>query len=56
MVLDEDMRRVVGKQRLGYVASVCPDGTPNLSPKGTTVVWDEEHFVFAHLHSPQVAS
>jgi hypothetical protein len=51
-VLDEDMERVVRDQRLGYVASVCPDGTPNLSPKGTTAVWDNEHLVFAHLHSP----
>ncbi len=45
------MRRVVEEQRLGYVASVCPDGTPNLSPKGTTAVWDDDHLVFAHLHS-----
>lgn len=55
-MLDEDMQRVVREQRLGYVASVCPDGTPNLSPKGTTAVWDEEHLVFAHLHSPQTVA
>jgi uncharacterized protein len=52
-VLDEDMKRVVNEQRLGFVATVCPDGTPNLSPKGTTAVWDDEHLVFAHLHSAQ---
>ncbi len=45
------MQRMVNEQRLGYVASVCSDGTPNLSPKGTTAVWDAEHLVFAHLHS-----
>jgi len=56
LVLDEDMQRVVGEQRLGYVASVCPDGTPNLSPKGTTAVWDDQHLVFAHLHSPQTVA
>jgi predicted pyridoxine 5'-phosphate oxidase superfamily flavin-nucleotide-binding protein len=50
------MQRVVREQRLGYVASVCPDGTPNLSPKGTTAVWDEENLVFAHLHSPQTVA
>jgi uncharacterized protein len=50
-VLDEDMQRVVRDQRLGYVASVGPDGTPNLSPKGTLAVWDQDHLVFAHLHS-----
>jgi uncharacterized protein len=51
-VLDDDMKRVVREQRLGYVATVCPDGTPNLSPKGTTAVWDEEHLVFLDLYSP----
>jgi uncharacterized protein len=50
-VIDEDMRRIVNEQRLGYVASVGTDGTPNLSPKGTTAVWDDTHLVFAHLHS-----
>lgn len=51
--LTEDMRRVVSEQRLGFVATVCADGTPNLSPKGTTSVWDDHHLVFADLHSPQ---
>jgi uncharacterized protein len=55
-VLDDDMRRVVNEQRLGYVASVCPDGTPNLSPKGTVAVWDDEHLVFAHLHSARTVA
>jgi len=41
-VLTEDMKRVVREQRLGYIATVCPDGTPNLSPKGTTAVWDDD--------------
>src|SRR3954453_17333847 len=50
------MKRVVNQQRLAYVASVCPDGTPNLSPKGTTTVWDDEHLVFAHIHSPQTVA
>ena len=50
-MLDEDMQRVVDEQRLGFVATVGPDGTPNLSPKGTTAVWDDEHLVFAHIHS-----
>jgi uncharacterized protein len=52
-VLTEDMKRVVAEQRLGFVATVCPDGTPNLSPKGTTAVWDDEHLVFVDLASPQ---
>jgi trans-2,3-dihydro-3-hydroxyanthranilate isomerase len=50
--LTDDMKRVVREQRLGFVATVCPDGTPNLSPKGTTTVWDDEHLVFADIRSP----
>src|SRR5258706_5944143 len=50
------MQRVVREQRLGCVATVCPDGTPNLSPKGTTIVWDDQHLVFLHLHSPDTVA
>jgi uncharacterized protein len=50
--LSADMQRVLNEQRLGFVASVCEDGTPNLSPKGTTTVWDEKHIVFADICSP----
>ena len=51
-LLTTDMKRVVEEQRLGFVATVCPDGTPNLSPKGTTAVWDDDHLVFANIRSP----
>src|SRR3954453_22313318 len=51
-ILSEDMKRMIREQWLSYVATVCPDGTPNLSPKGTTAVWDDDHLVFADLRSP----
>jgi hypothetical protein len=51
-ILTTDMKRVVDEQRLGFVATICPDGTPNLSPKGTTPVWDDDHLVFANIRSP----
>jgi len=51
-LLSEDMKRVVERQRLGFVATVCPDGTPNLSPKGTLSVLDDDHLIFADLRSP----
>ena len=51
-ILSADMKRVVEEQHLGFVATVCPDGTPNLSPKGTTAVWDDDHLVFANIRSP----
>jgi len=50
------MKRVVEEQRLGFVATVCPDGTPNLSPKGTTAVWDDDHLAFANIRSPGTLS
>ena len=55
-VLTDDMKRVVAEQRLGFVATVCPDGTPNVSPKGTTAVWDDDHLVFVDLASPQTVA
>ncbi len=51
-LISADMKRIVEEQRLGFVATVCPDGTPNLSPKGTTRVWDADHLVFANIRSP----
>ena len=51
-ILTTAMKRMLDEQRLGFVATVCPDGTPNLSPKGTTVAWDDDYLVFADIHSP----
>lgn len=52
-VLTDDMRRVLDEQQLGFIATVCPDGTPNLSPKGTTAAWDDDHLIFADICSPK---
>ena len=43
--LTEDMKRVVSEQKLGFAATVGEDGTPNLPPKGTFLVLDDEHIV-----------
>lgn len=51
-ILTTDMQHLVRAMRLGYTATVCPDGTPNLSPKGTIHVWDDDHLVFADIRSP----
>ncbi len=51
-VLTDDMKQVVERQRLGFVATVCADGTPNLSPKGTVFVLDDDHLMFADIRSP----
>lgn len=51
-VLTDEMKQLVRAQRLGYVASISPDGTPNLSPKGSLTVWDDSRLVFADVESP----
>jgi predicted pyridoxine 5'-phosphate oxidase superfamily flavin-nucleotide-binding protein len=55
-MLTEDMQRVVDEQLLGFHATVCADGSPNLSPKGTTRVWDDDHLFFADISSPQTVA
>jgi predicted pyridoxine 5'-phosphate oxidase superfamily flavin-nucleotide-binding protein len=52
-ILTDDMKRVVREQRLAFVATVCADNTPNVSPKGTIAVWGDDHLVFANIRSPQ---
>jgi hypothetical protein len=52
-ILTDDMKRLVDEQQLGFCATVCPDGSPNLSPKGSTRVWDDDHLFFADVCSPQ---
>jgi predicted pyridoxine 5'-phosphate oxidase superfamily flavin-nucleotide-binding protein len=51
-ILTKEIQDFVRQTKLGFVATVCPDGSPNLSPKGTTTVWDDDHLVFADIHSP----
>ncbi len=52
MFLSEEIKEFVLDQRLGYHATVNADGTPNLSHKGTTSVYDDEHLFFADIRSP----
>ena len=51
-ILTDAMKKALTEQRLIFVATVCPDGTPNLSPKGTVMVWDDDHVLFTDLASP----
>jgi predicted pyridoxine 5'-phosphate oxidase superfamily flavin-nucleotide-binding protein len=55
-ILTEDMKRVIREQRLGFYATVCEDGSPNLSPKGTTYVLDDDHLFFADVRSPRTVA
>ncbi|WP_422343899.1 pyridoxamine 5'-phosphate oxidase family protein [Parasphingorhabdus sp.] len=46
------MKDFVADQRLAYLATVCPDGSPNLSPKGLTFVLDDRRMVIGEVRSP----
>jgi uncharacterized protein len=55
-ILTEDMRRLIEAQRLCYVATVDADGAPNLSAKGTLVVWGANTLAFADIRSPRTVA
>jgi predicted pyridoxine 5'-phosphate oxidase superfamily flavin-nucleotide-binding protein len=55
-LLTNEIKEFVRKEKLGFIATVCPDGTPNLSPKGTTNVWGDDHLMFADIYSPGTIS
>ncbi|GGO68478.1 pyridoxamine 5'-phosphate oxidase family protein [Nonomuraea cavernae] len=56
MTIDDDMRLIVETARLSFVATVCPDGSPNLSPKGSMRVYDDAHLAFMDIASPNTVA
>ena len=53
VAITEEIKNFVNFQKLGYVATVSDDNTPNLSPKGTIIVFDESYLAFADIQSPK---
>ena len=51
-MLTPDMQRIIGEQRLGFVATASLDGIPNVSPKGSFAVIDERTIAFGEMRSP----
>jgi len=51
-IINQDMRDIVDSSKLSFVATVCPDGSPNLSPKGSLRVYDDNTIVFMDIASP----
>jgi len=52
-IITLDMRAVIEAAHLCFAATVTPDGKPNLSPKGTIRVWDDDHLYFLDIASPR---
>lgn len=51
-LITSKIKEFLDLQKLGYVATVSNDGSPNLSPKGTIIGWDENTIAFADIRSP----
>jgi hypothetical protein len=52
-ILTAEMKAAVGDIRLCFVATASVDGMPNVSPKGSLTVWDDDHLAFANIASPR---
>tara|TARA_R110002124_G_scaffold72020_12_gene192758 strand:+ start:260 stop:724 length:465 start_codon:yes stop_codon:yes gene_type:complete len=53
MKLPKSAIQTIEMWRLGFVASVTAGGRPNVSPKGTFIVLDDETIAFGEIRSPQ---
>jgi len=51
-MLSTSMIKLIDDHKMGLVASVDSNGSPNLSPKGTFVVLDSEFLMFSEIRSP----
>ncbi len=51
--ISPELREMIDKQRLVFTATVGKDGTPNVSPKGSIRVWDEDNLIFVERNSPR---
>jgi len=55
-VLTEEMKNLVSQVRLCYAATASKDGMPNVSPKGSIMVVDDNTLAFACMMSPKTVS
>lgn len=52
-MLTADMKRIIDEMKIGYLATVNEDSTPNVSPKGTFIVLDDNRLMFGEIRSPK---
>ena len=55
-LITPEIKEFLEQQKLGFVATVTPDGTPNISPKGTIIGWTSEFLAFANIRSPDTVN
>jgi len=51
--LSEEAKQAIATIRPAFVATANKAGKPNVSPKGSLSVVDDEHVVFANINSPR---
>jgi len=55
-IITQEIKDFLEQQKLGFVATVSFDGTPNISPKGTIIGWTSELLAFANIRSPDTVN
>jgi predicted pyridoxine 5'-phosphate oxidase superfamily flavin-nucleotide-binding protein len=55
-VLSEAAKALITQHQPGFIATADAAGRPNVSPKGSFRVLDDEHVVFADIHSPRTVA
>jgi len=50
--LSEDVKRIIAATQPAFIATASKNGKPNVSPKGSFKVLDDEHVAFAEIASP----
>ncbi|MBW2270346.1 MAG: pyridoxamine 5'-phosphate oxidase family protein [Deltaproteobacteria bacterium] len=51
-IIEDTHKSLIEEVGLCYVATASSDGQPNVSPKGSIMVLDEDHLAFAEIMSP----
>ena len=51
--INDELKRAISDIKPSLVATARKDGQPNVSPKGSLRVFDDQHLVFADLRSPR---
>jgi uncharacterized protein len=55
-VLSDEAKSMISSTHPGMIATADLNGRPNVSPKGSFQVLDDEHVMFADIHSPQTVA
>lgn len=54
--ITDEMSEFMDNEKLGFVATVSPDGKPNVSPKGSIIRRNAGQIAFADIRSPDTVA